>query len=65
MWLIYRGSHSPLIHTLDDDSLLKVFSLYRPLILDESETDNNQLLDGGEWNRERWWFTLAHVCHRS
>lgn len=55
---------SPLIHTLDDDSLLKVFSLYRPLILDESEADNNQFLDGGEWNRERWWFTLVHVCRR-
>lgn len=55
---------SPLIHTPDDDSLLKVFSLYRPLILDESEADNNQFLDGGEWNRERWWFTLVHVCRR-
>jgi hypothetical protein len=63
-WSIYHGPHSPLIHTLDDDSLLKVFSLYRPLILDESEADNNQFLDGGEWNRERWWFTLAHVCRR-
>jgi hypothetical protein len=41
-----------------------VFSLYRPLILDESEADNNQFLDGGEWNRERWWFTLVHVCRR-
>ena len=27
--------HSPLIHTLDDDSLHKMFSLYRPLILEE------------------------------
>ena len=61
---IYRGPHRPLIHTLDDDSLLKIFSLYRPLILDEGEADNNQILDGGEWNRERWWFTLVHVCRR-
>jgi hypothetical protein len=53
-WSIHHGPHSPLIHTLDDDSLLKVFSLYRPLILDENEADNNQFLDGGEWKRERW-----------
>jgi len=61
---IYHGPHRPLIHTLDDDSLLKIFTLYRPLILDESEADNDQFLDGGEWNREWWWFTLAHVCRR-
>ena len=61
---MHHGPHSPLIHTLDNDSLLEVFSLYRPLILDESEADNNQFLDGGEWSRERWWFTLAHVCRR-
>src|SRR5258708_2477750 len=63
-WPIYNEPHSSLIHTLDDDSLLRVFSLYRPLILDESEADNNQFLDGGEWNRERWWFTLAHTCRK-
>ena len=53
-----------LIHIVDDDSLLNIFSLCRPLILDESEpeTSNIEILEGGKWNRERWWYTLVHVC---
>ena len=23
-----------------------------------------QLLGGGEWNHERWWYRLVKVCHR-
>ena len=46
-----------LIHILDEHSLLNIFSLYRPLILDET-------IDGGKWDRERWWYTLVHVCRR-
>src|SRR5216684_6922219 len=54
-----------LIHILDDDSLLNMFSLCRPLILDESEAVTaTQILGGGEWNRERWWYKLVQVCHR-
>ena len=34
------------------------------MILDESEADNTQLLEGGEWNRERWWNKLIQVCRR-
>ena len=34
------------------------------MILDESEADIAQLLEGGEWNRERWWHRLIQVCHR-
>ena len=58
------GPASTLNHILDDDSLLNIFSLCRPLILDESEASNVEILEGGKWNRERWWYTLVHVCRR-
>src|SRR5258708_501572 len=54
-----------LIHNLDDDSLLNMFSLCRPLILDETEADEAvQILEGGEWKRERWWYRVVQVCRR-
>jgi hypothetical protein len=54
-----------LINILDDDSLLNMFSLCRPVILDESEAVTpSQILGGGEWNRERWWYRLVQVCRR-
>ena len=53
-----------LIHILDDDSLLNMFSLCRPLILDETEVINAEILEGGKWKRERWWYRLVQVCHR-
>ena len=34
------------------------------MILDESEANNAELLEGGEWNRERWWNKLIQVCRR-
>ena len=34
------------------------------MILDETEVDNDELLDGGEWSRERWWNGLIQVCRR-
>ena len=35
------------------------------MILDESEVDNDtDQLDGGQWNRERWWHRLTQVCRR-
>ena len=45
------------IHVLDDDSLLHVFYLCRPFLLDE---------DGiADWcYNGRWWYALAHVCRR-
>jgi hypothetical protein len=49
---------------LDNDSLLNIFYHCRPVLLDEAETDNNRILQGGEWRRERWWYNLAHVCQR-
>ena len=45
------------IHILNDDSLLHVFYLYRPLFRDED--------DIAEWiYNGRWWYVLAHVCQR-
>ncbi len=60
------GDRSPstLIHILDDDSLLNVFFFCRPVILDESMADPRQILGGGEWHRERWWYRVVQVCHR-
>ena len=34
------------------------------MILDESEVDAQQILRGGDWNRERWWHRLIQVCRR-
>lgn len=52
------------IHLLDDDSLLNIFYLYRPALLDEAEDNDTRILQGGEWDRERWWYNVAHVCGR-
>jgi hypothetical protein len=54
--------HSISIHVLDDDSLVNIFRLYRPALLDD-EDDDDRILQGGEWDRERWWYKLVHVCH--
>ena len=52
------------IHILDDDSLLHLFSVYRPPIFDGDE-DHGDLITGGKgWERELWWYTLTHVCQR-
>src|SRR5216684_3469427 len=57
--------HTTSIHVLDDDSLLNVFNLYRPLFLGEDENGSKHLLAGeGLWYRGRWWYKLAHVCQR-
>ena len=34
------------------------------MILDESEHDEVQLIEGGKWNRERWWHRAIQVCRR-
>ncbi|KAH9955687.1 hypothetical protein BC827DRAFT_831092 [Russula dissimulans] len=56
--------YATLIHILDNDSLLNVFHFCRPTLLDEDEDDEDQILLGGEWLRERWWYELVHVCRR-
>ena len=60
------GNRPPVtfIHNLDADSLLVMFSFCRPVILDESKVDNVQLIEGGEWTRERWWYRLIQVCRK-
>jgi hypothetical protein len=62
--MIHGRPHSPFIHTLDDYSLLNIFSLTRPTLLDEGEASILQILGGGQWNRERWWYGLVQVCRR-
>ena len=57
------SSHTASIHILDDDSLLNIFYLYRPHILDGDE-DIEVRIRGGEWDCERWWYKLAHICQR-
>ncbi len=52
------------IHILDDYSLLNIFYLYRPTMLDGDEDNFVRLLGGKPWGRELWWCTLAHVCQR-
>ena len=45
------------IHILDDDSLLHVFYLFRPILLDED------VIASWKYNGY-WWYALAHVCRR-
>ena len=46
------------IHTLDDDSLLHVFYLSRPFLLEDGYTV-------AEWRYSGyWWYTPAHICQR-
>jgi len=52
------------IHLLDEDSLLHMFYLCRPVLLDDDVTDDTHILRGGEWTGERWWYKLAQVCRR-
>jgi hypothetical protein len=56
--------HSTSIHILDDDSLLNIFHLYRPVLIDEEKDGEIDILVGGEWKRERWWYKLVQVCRR-
>jgi len=50
------------IHILDQDTLLHIFYLCRPAILDEEVTDDFLILKGGVWTRERLVAQLAQVC---
>jgi hypothetical protein len=60
-----NSPHPASIHVLDDDSLLHVFCLYRPILLGEDESDYARLFGGvAGWVRGRWWYRLAHVCQR-
>ena len=63
-WPTGNSSHTTSIHILDDNSLLKVFHLYRPFLLGEDQDVNIRLEGGEQWAGERWWYRLAHVCQR-
>jgi hypothetical protein len=51
---------------LDSDSLLNIFYLYRPVILErhEGSIDHWYFNCANEWDRERWWYKVAQVCQR-
>jgi len=62
-----RDSQHPsaFVRLLDDDSTLIIFSFCRPVILDaEGQSNDSEILGGGEWHRERWWHRLIQVCRR-
>jgi len=48
------------IHNLDDDSLLNIFSLCRPIFFDNHEYGNIEW----NWGHEHWWYKLVKVCRR-
>jgi len=58
------NTSSTFIHILDQDSLLHIFYLCQPVLLNEAEIDDFLLLHGGVWTRERWWYKLVQVCRR-
>ncbi|KAH9955693.1 hypothetical protein BC827DRAFT_1386300 [Russula dissimulans] len=41
-----------------------MFSLCRPILLDQEEDNDRRILQGGNWDRERWWYKLVRVCKR-
>ena len=56
-------NHSPhviSIHILDDDSLLNIFYLYRPIFPGFGTVAEGNLA----WKHGHWWYLLAHVCQR-
>src|SRR5260370_14188057 len=55
--------HSTGIHVLDDDSLLNIFNLCRPLFLGEGDFDHFRAREGS-WDQGRWWYKFSHVCRR-
>jgi hypothetical protein len=64
-WSLGNSSRTPPIHILDDDSLLNVFSFYRPPPLREYDHDEDRYEEGNrKWVEYCWWYELAHVCQR-
>ena len=59
-----NSPHTASIHILDDYSLLNIFDIYRPAIFDGDEGYVDLIKGGRAWDRERWWYELAHVCQR-
>lgn len=65
-WSTDNGRHSPLIHILDDNSILNISTLSRPALLDGRETDGLQILGekNGAMMQERRWHKLVQICRR-
>jgi hypothetical protein len=63
-WPTGNSLQTTTIHVLDDESLLHLFCLYRPPVLDGNEDDGLRFMGGRAWKRELWWYKLAHVCQR-
>ena len=66
-----NSSHTASIHILDDDSLLNIFYLYRPVVIfdgkkyeDQDQGDLEGRDYGGARIPERWWYKPAQVCQR-
>ena len=62
-----NSPHVVSIHILDNDSLLNIFSLYRPFFLGEDENFAGRVFAGNSdpgWKHGRWWYILTHVCQR-
>jgi len=51
------------IHLLDQDSLLHIIYLCRPVLLDDDAASETDILQG-IWTGERWWYKLVQVCRR-
>ena len=60
--IVQLVQHSTPIDILDDNSLLNIFYLYWLPLLDGDEAHGDRILWGSEWNCERWWHKLMHVC---
>ena len=60
-----NSPHTPSVNTLDDDSLLNVFYLYRQSLLGKYDGGNVGFKMGSQYRvSERWWHPLTHVCQR-
>ncbi|KAI0271762.1 hypothetical protein BGY98DRAFT_1100250 [Russula aff. rugulosa BPL654] len=61
-------SHTTSIHILDDESLLNIFYLYRPVVKVTEDENFDELrisiVTGRRWDRVNWWHKPAHVCRR-
>ena len=76
MWPTVNSSHTVSIHTLDDDSLLHIFYLYRPVVVfrgkkydgDDDDDDEEEEEEDRNYGRtripEQWWYKLSRVCQR-
>jgi len=64
MWSADNRLPRIFIHILDDDSLLNIFYFCHPVMVDEDVANFQRNLQGGEWDRERWWYKLAKVYRR-